>query len=148
MGESDKTIEALRARLETEDRKINLRAAQTLVPAGRSTQPSTSEGNGLNAAFFGQGNSSVNTNAPRHSGNIGRGRTGFGSQHHSRSKQQIARDIAHCKYSGKSRNHALECRIRIAEEGEKQPNGGKKGNYANSNGPSNDQNDFSLVSTA
>jgi hypothetical protein len=54
MGESDKTIEALRAQLVTEERKINLRAAQMLMPTGGSNQTSTSGGSILNVTFFGK----------------------------------------------------------------------------------------------
>lgn len=111
MGENDKRIEALRGRLVTEERKINLRAAQTAIPTEGYNQPSTSGGSGPNAAFFGQGNSSTNTNAPRHSGNFGRGRRGGGSHSHSRSREQIARDSAQCTYCGKRRHYAFECRI-------------------------------------
>lgn len=71
MGEADKTLDALRARLVTEERKISQRIAQGQTSNAGTSQASTSGGNN---ALFGQAGQEPNLRAVRNSGVFGRGR--------------------------------------------------------------------------
>ena len=143
MGDADKTLDALRARLVTEERKINQRIAQGQQPSAGTSQASTSNENN---ALYGEAGPGPSARTHRNGGGFGRGRRPntyqttvsyihqhkFNYVHHNilfvfqnqiRTKEQIARDSAYCTYCKKSRHYAFECRKRIADEGERQANG-------------------------
>lgn len=143
MQDQEKTLDALRARLVSEERKFTLRKSQA---GGSNLEPTTASSN---AAFFGHGMNSHGSSRPDH--NYGRGGRSFrGSQHQpstqGRSKDQAARDNAFCSYCKKTRHYAFECRKRIADEGASQGNN-KKANLADSSGGRENDRDFSFVST-
>lgn len=143
MQDQEKTLDALRARLVSEERKFTLRKAQA---SGSSIETATAS---PNAAFFGQGMSNHGRSRPDIK--YGRGGGSFrGSQRQSsaqgRSKDQVARDNAFCSYCHKARHYAFECRKRIEDEGASQGNN-KKANLADSSGGKESDRDFSFVST-
>jgi hypothetical protein len=170
MGDADKTLDALRARLVTEERKINQRIAQGQQPSAGTSQASTSNENN---ALYGEAGPGPSARTQRNGGGFGRGRRPntyqttvsyihqhkFNYVHHNvlfvfqnqiRTKEQIARDSAYCTYCKKSRHYAFECRKRIADEGERQANGAKRANIANDNPTATPErrDDFVFVSTS
>lgn len=115
--DSEKTMDALRARLVTEQRRIRTRMTENNSPIGSTssmnkgssnTTPPESESNALYGSGF-----RGKQNATR--GNF----RGFGGRR-GRPREQKDRDSAQCTYCGKYRHYEFECRAKIANEGEKQ----------------------------
>lgn len=80
MAEVDKTLEALRARLVSEERKITLRNSQGQTNNGGSNDQTQGHGNG---AFYGNSSNEQNYSRPyRHRGRGGRGYRGNQQQNH------------------------------------------------------------------
>jgi hypothetical protein len=124
--DNERSMDALRARIVSEQRRIELRHIEE-----QASLPPTTERD--DSAL-----SATGIQRTPHMRNIrgGRGRS-YGQ------REVIDRDTAKCTYCGKSRHYEFECRLRIAHQGENQPPPPKR--------PNNDDNggsrvNFSLIS--
>ena len=123
--DNERSMDALRARIVSEQRRIELRRIEeaTLPP---TTTPDTGalQATGVQRMPFNR-----NTRG-------GRGRS-------SGPREAINRDTAKCTYCGKSRHYEFECRLRIAQQGEKQTTPSKRPNNEDYGGS---RSNFSLIS--
>ena len=147
LRDNERTLEAFRTRLMSEQRSLDLENAAQRSNIHDTTAvipptPIASAINGdANAALFGQyGNKGNNSRNGRHQG--GRNRSNA-------DRESTNRSEAVCSYCGKSYHYRFECKQRIANENVKSDNN-KRRREEDDNpppGPSRHKSDISMVST-
>ena len=143
--DTEKTMDALRARLVTEQRRIASRLTES-NPQNASTSSmnngassTTAHLEGDSKALFGFGDRGKQNRGRANFRGARRGRQQGNGQH-----DQYDRNSAKCSYCGKFRHYEFECRTRIANEGEKQQSG-KRANKEETGSSTGDVN-YSMVS--
>lgn len=129
----ERSMEELRTQIVSEQRRLDLDDAEERE-SKTTVQPSTS--NNESGALFG-----FNNNRRNNSSRSFRGGRGLSNSQSPR--DVINRDKAKCTYCGKNRHYEFECRMRIANEGDKQGTSTKK---ATKEGDSSEPN-VSLISS-
>jgi hypothetical protein len=146
--DNEKTMDALRARLVTEQRRIMSRMTENNTPNAPSSSVNSSNANvttnqeSESKALFGFGNRGKQYNTRSNFRGFG-GRRGRQQQGTSR-REPYDRDSAKCTYCGKFRHYEFECRTRIANEGDKQQPAKRANN--GEQGSSTQDPDYSMVS--
>ena len=116
--ENEKTMRTLRARLVTEQRRINARSAEVLTqpgtsqnnttnPISGSSNPGTTNTDANSSALYGFGNRGKQLTRPSQRGMRGRGGK---TNSHRNAFNGIDRNYAQCTYCGKFRHYEFECR--------------------------------------
>ncbi len=143
----EKTMDALRARLVTEQRRITARMTDTkptIAPSitlNNGSSNATQNPNNESNALYGFGNRGGQTASRSNYRGFG-GRRGRQQQRKGQ-RDQTDKAGAKCTYCGKFGHYEFECRLRIAHEGEKQQ--GKRANNGEGGG-STPNPYFSLIS--
>lgn len=136
--DEEKTMDGLRARLVSEQRRINARRNEDLTGGANGTSPGMTnnshkthagvEGDG--AALYGSSNRGQASTRNNYRGSGNRGNRGKQLKNKGQ-RDTIDRDSAKCTYCGKHRHYEFERRLRIANEGDKQQNAGKRQKIVN-----------------
>lgn len=127
--DNERSMDALRARIVSEQRRIDLRKTEE---EGSKPLTNTSDITALQA-YGGQ---------KGHFPRVYRGGRGRGGS----SRDTINRDTAKCTYCGKARHYEFECRLRIANEGDKQTTPFKRPNRESEGSCPPRKVDFSFIS--